>query len=395
MERYFATCPRGLEQVLAAELAALGARDIKSVDGGSAFSGDFALCYTANLESRVASRVLWQVGHARYRSEHDIFAAARALSWPKLFDVRRSIRVYVSAIKSPVKSLDFVTLSVKDAVCDAFRATRGQRPDVNTQSPDVRIHAFLTREEVTFYLDTSGEPLFKRGWRTAAGDAPLRENLAAGILKLAGWSAPTPLYDPMCGAGTFLVEAAMMALDVAPGLNRAFGFEKLENFDEKKWGTLRDRARARRKAAQPLPIHGSDKSGNILALARENILAAGVSEAVRLKQMDVLDGGPPAEAGILVMNPPYGERLADADELAAFYPKLGDALKQRYAGWSAYILTADLRLAKLIGLKASRRTPLYNGALECRLFEYRMMAGSMRRPKPLTAEDAEEYKNNN
>jgi len=192
----------------------------------------------------------------------------------------------------------------------------------------------------------------------------------------------------MCGVGTFLVEAAMMALDAAPGLNRAFGFEKLENFDEKRWGMLRDRARARRKPAQPLPIHGSEKSGNILALARENILAAGVSEAVQLKQMDVLDGGPPAGAGILVMNPPYGERLADADELAAFYPKLGDALKQRYAGWTAYILTADLRLAKLIRLTTSKRTPLFNGALECRLFEYRMMAGSMRKSKPLIAEHA-------
>ena len=387
MEKFFATSPRGLEQVLAVELAALGARDVSPVDGGVAFGGNLALCYAANLESRVASRVLWQVGHARYRNEQDLFEAARALSWPKRFDVRRSIRVNVAAIRSPVKSLDFVTLRVKDAVCDAFRATRGQRPDVDTQSPDVRIHVFLTREEATFYLDTSGEPLFKRGWRTAGGDAPLRENLAAGILKLAGWSAPTPLYDPLCGVGTFLVEAAMMALDAAPGLNRAFGFEKLENFEERKWSALRDRARARRKAAQPLTIHGSDKSGNILALARENILAAGVSEAVHLKQMDVLDGGPPAKAGILVMNPPYGERLADADELAAFYPKLGDALKQRYAGWTAYILTADLRLAKLIGLKASKRTPLYNGALECRLFEYRMMAGSMRKAKAVTAEN--------
>jgi putative N6-adenine-specific DNA methylase len=194
----------------------------------------------------------------------------------------------------------------------------------------------------------------------------------------------------MCGGGTFLVEAAMMALDAAPGLNRAFGFEKLENFDVKSWRALQDKAKARRRVIARLPIHGSDKSGNILALARENILAAGLSEAVQLKQMDILDGGPPAGTGILVMNPPYGERLADLDELATFYPKLGDALKQRYAGWTAYILTADLRLAKLIGLKASKRTPLYNGALECRLFEYRLVAGSMRRKNPLTTEDAKD-----
>jgi putative N6-adenine-specific DNA methylase len=388
MERFFATCPRGLEQVLAAELAALKARDIKPVDGGVAFAGDLALCYAANLESRVASRVLWQVGAARYRTEHDIFDAARALPWARLFDVGLTIRVNVSAIKSPVRSLDFVTLRVKDAVCDVFRAAHGKRPDVDTESPGVRIHAFLTRDEATFYLDTSGEALFKRGWRAAGGDAPIRENLAAGILKLTGWSAPTPLFDPMCGSGTFLVEAAMMALDVAPGLGRLFGFEKLANFDANKWRALRDRARARRRTAIALPIYGSDKSGTILAAARENLSAAGLSEAVQLKQMDVLDGRPPAASGIAVMNPPYGERLGGEEELAAFYPKLGDALKQRYAGWTAYILSADMQLPRLIGLKASRRTPLYNGALECRLFEYRLVAGSMRKPKPLTAEDA-------
>ncbi|HEY7673994.1 MAG TPA: THUMP domain-containing protein [Burkholderiales bacterium] len=381
MERFFATCPRGLEQVLAAELAKLGAHDVEAVDGGAAFAGDLALCYAVNLESRVASRVLWQVGQARYRSEHDIFEAARALPWAQHFDVSRTIRVNVSAIRSPVKSLDFVTLRVKDAVCDAFRAARGRRPDVDTAEPDVRIHAFLTRDEATFYLDTSGEALFKRGWRARAGEAPLRENLAAGILKLIGWAMPTPLLDPMCGSGTFLIEAAMIALDAAPGLDRSFGFERLANFDAGDWRALQEKARARRQRAGQLPIYGRDKSGTALALARDNLAALGLADAVELKQMDVLDGGPPAAEGIMVMNPPYGERIGDDAELAAFYPRLGDALKQRYAGWTAYILTADLRLAKLIGLKASRRTPLYNGALECRLFEYRLVAGSMRRPK--------------
>ena len=382
IERYFATCPRGLEQVLAAELAALGGQSIEPVDGGVAFAGDQALCYAANLESRVASRVLWQVGQARYRNELDIFNAARALPWPRLFDVGQTIRVNVSAIRSPVKSLDFVTLRVKDAVCDVFREQRGSRPDVDTQAPDVRIHAFLTHEELTFYLDTSGEALFKRGWRAAGGDAPLRENLAAGILRLTGWTPTTPLFDPMCGSGTFLVEAAMMALDVAPGLDRSFGFERLASYDADLWRMLREKARARRRRLDRLPIYGSDKSGNVLGMARENLAALGLAGAVELKQMDVLDGGPPAAGGILVMNPPYGERLGGTDELAAFYPRLGDALKQRYAGWTAYILTSDLNLARLIGLKATKRTPLYNGALECRLFEYRLVAGSLRRRKP-------------
>ena len=298
----------------------------------------------------------------------------------------RSIRVDTSAIKSPVKSLDFVTLRVKDAVCDVFREARGSRPDVDTQAPDVRIHVFLTQDEATFYLDTSGEPLFRRGWRAVRGEAPLRENLAAGILKLAGWATPAPLYDPMCGSGTFLVEAAMTALDIAPGLNRAFGFEKLENFDAGKWSALRDSARARGKPVRALPIHGSDKSGNAIELARENLRAAGVADAVTLKQMSMLDASPPADSGIMVMNPPYGERTGEAEELAAFYPRLGDVLKQRFAGWTAYIFTADLRLPKLIRLAVSRRTPLYNGALECRLFKYELIAGSRRRVKQGTTD---------
>jgi putative N6-adenine-specific DNA methylase len=388
MEQFFATCPRGLEQVLAAEVAALGAREARAVDGGVSFSGDLPLCYRANLESRIASRVLWRVGHARYRSERDIHDAVRALDWPRLFDVRRSIRVNVSAIHSPVKSLDFVTLSVKDAVCDVFRATRGRRPDVNTAQPDVRIHVFLTRDESIFYLDTSGEALFKRGWRVEGGEAPLRENLAAGILRLTGWTSPLPLYDPMCGSGTFLIEAAMIALDAAPGAKRVFAFEKLENFDARQWGAIRNKALARCKPVQPLSIFGSDKSGKILAAARENLLSAGVGEAIHLKQMDILDGAPPAEAGIVVMNPPYGERLADPEALAAFYPKLGDALKQRFSGWIAYILSADQRLPKLIRLQPSKRTPLYNGALECRLYEYRLVAGTLRRPKKVAGDEA-------
>jgi putative N6-adenine-specific DNA methylase len=387
MEQFFATCPRGLEQVLAAELSALGGQKTGPVDGGASFAGDLAICYRVNLESRVASRVLWQVGHARYQTDHDIHEAARSLAWPRLFDVRRSIRVNVSAIRSPVKSLDFVTLSVKDAVCDVFRAARGKRPDVNTARPDVRIHVFLTRDTATFYLDTSGEALFKRGWRAHGGDAPLRENLAAGIIRLTGWTPRVPLFDPMCGSGTFLIEAAMMALDAAPGANRTFGFEQLENFESRQWRAIREKALARRNRARSLPIYGSDKSGNTLELARTNITAAGLANAVELKQMDVLDGGPPAASGILVTNPPYGERLANPDEVAALYPKLGDALKQRFSGWTAYLLSADPRLPKLIRLQASKRTPLYNGALECRLYEYRLVAGTMRRPKKLTANE--------
>lgn len=384
MEHFFATCPRGLESVLATELAELSAQEIKAVDGGVRFAGAFELCYAVNLESRIASRVLWRIAEARYRSEQDIYDIARTLPWRDWFGPERTIRVNVAAIKSPLKSLDFATLKIKDAACDAFRATTGRRPDVDTHAPDVRIHAFLTASECTLYLDTSGDALFKRGYRSVTGEAPLRENLAAGILRLTGWQADVPLLDPMCGSGTFLTEAGMIALDMAPGLNRHFGFEKLNCFDQKSWQMLHKRAQGRKKILIKTNIYGGDLYGDALKLARTNLAALGLDNAVGLKQANVLEIPAPASGGIIVANPPYGVRLSEQQELAGFYPQLGDALKKKFSGWTAYLLTGDLRLAKLIGLSASKRTPLFNGALECRLFEFKLVSGSMRKQRPIT-----------
>jgi putative N6-adenine-specific DNA methylase len=348
------------------------------------FTGAFSLCYAVNLESRIASRVLWRIAEARYRSEQDIYDMARALAWHHWFGPERTIRVNVAAIKSPLKSLDFATLKIKDAVCDAFRAASGRRPDVDTHAPDVRIHAFLTATECTLYLDTSGDALFKRGYRSVTGEAPLRENLAAGILRLSGWQPGTPLLDPMCGSGTFLTEAGMIALDRAPGLKRRFGFEKLKQFELKPWQALHEQASARVKTSIKTNIYGGDLYGDALKLARANLAALGLENSVGLKQANVLEMPAPADGGIIVANPPYGVRLSEQQELAAFYPQLGDALKKKFSGWTAYLLTGDLRLAKLIGLSASKRTPLFNGALECRLFEFKLVAGSMRKQRPVT-----------
>ena len=247
-EQFFASCPRGLEAVLADELTALHAQPVKTVDGGVHFAGALTAGYAANLRSRVASRVLWRVGSARYRavsSEQDIYVATQKVDWPKLFAVERTLRVNVSAIKAPVKSLDFITLRIKDAICDVFRTHRasgGKRPSIDTHTPDVRVHAFLTATDITLYVDFSGEPLFKRGYRREAGEAPLRENLAAGMLALSGWTPDITLLDPMCGSGTILCEAVQIAANRAPGIGRAFGFEKLANFDAKAWEGLRNAA---------------------------------------------------------------------------------------------------------------------------------------------------------
>jgi putative N6-adenine-specific DNA methylase len=375
---YFCPCPRGLEQVLHDELRSLGAADVTAVDGGVAARGAWDLCYRINLYSRIASRVLWRIAQASYRNEADVYNAVKRLDWRKWLSADSTIRVNVAATGSPLRSLEFITLRIKDAVCDRFRADTGKRPSVDTADPDVRIHAYFDAATVTLYLDTSGEPLFKRGLRTAGGAAPLRENLAAGILRLAGWAPGVPLLDPMCGGGTFLIEAAEMALRRAPGSRRRFAFEKLVLHQPKRWEELGDEARAQELPPQRLVIQGSDLYGEALKIARQNLVHAGLQEAVSLKQVNVLELTPPPGGGVLVTNPPYGVRMGEQDELAQLYPKLGDALKARFAGWLACIFTADMRLPKLIGLKPARRIPLYNGALECRLYVFEMVAGSAR-----------------
>jgi putative N6-adenine-specific DNA methylase len=289
--------------------------------------------------------------------------------------VQKKIRVNVTAQKSPLKSLEFATLKVKDAVCDRFRDKLGSRPDVDRAAPDVRIHAFLEEAKGTLYLDTSGEALFKRGWRMDIADAPLRENLAAGILMLSGWKFDQPLLDPMCGGGTLLSEAAAMARGRAPGAKRAFGFEKLQSFDSSLWKKIREE-----KTVAPTEprLYGSDTDPEALQAARRNLGAAGVERWVKLEQSDVLERVAPEPSGVMVANPPYGERIGSPEELAALYPKLGDALKKRFAGWNCFFFTADQRMAKLIRLQPSRRTPLWNGAIECRLYEFRIVSGSNR-----------------
>ncbi|HET7366363.1 MAG TPA: THUMP domain-containing protein [Burkholderiales bacterium] len=347
-----------------------------AVPGGVAFQGGWDACYRANLWSRIASRILWRLAGFDYRNEHDLYAAVRAIDWPRHFHVERTLRVNVTAQNSPLKSLEFATLRIKDAVCDRFRDALGKRPDVERTNPDVRVHAFLEAQHGTLYLDSSGEPLFKRGWRTGTGEAPLRENLAAGIVMLTGWTPQDVLMDPMCGAGTLLVEAAAMARARPPGAKRSFGFERLAAFDRALW----ERVKREQQGEECVPqLYGSDTDPKALAAARRNLGEAGVERWVKLEQADVLERAAPAPAGVMVMNPPYGERMGSAEELARFYPRLGDALKQRYAGWRCYIFTADLRLPKLIRLEPSRRTPLWNGALECRLYEFKIVSGSHRR----------------
>jgi putative N6-adenine-specific DNA methylase len=381
VEQFFASAPRGLEPLLAGELTGLGAKSATAVPGGVAFSGEWQICYRANLWSRLASRVLWRVAEFGYQGEEDLYEAVRKIDWPQYFDVGCKLRVNVSAQKSPLTSLDFATLRIKDAVCDRFRDAIGSRPSIDRANPDARVHAFLDAARAVLYLDTSGEPLFKRGWRSSAGEAPLRENLAAGIVLLSGWKPDEPLLDPMCGGGTLLVEAAAMARGRAPGAHRRFGVEKLKVFSPSVWEKEKRDSLKPQNPPKTLQIFGSDNDPRVLGDARRNVAAAGVDRWVKLEQADILERPAPAPGGVLIANPPYGERIGSKEELAEFYPKLGSALKKNYPGWRCHFFTADMRLPKLVRLQPSRRAPLYNGALECRLFEFVIVAGSNRKPQ--------------
>ena len=370
----FATTSKGLEELLATELANLGAVEIVTANAGVQFNADMSTIMKANLHSRLASRIMLQLVYSGYRNEKDIYNVVSKVNWSEWFSVTSTIKVATNAIRCPLKSLDFVTLTVKDAICDSFVKISGSRPSVGKIDPDMRIYNFLTENTVNVYLDTSGEGLFKRGYRHSKLDAPIKENLAAGLIQLANWDSNTPFYDPMCGSGTIVAEAVSLGLNLAPGLNRHFAFEKFDNFMSAKWQELKSQAKNAIKYDRKLNIYANDINNKAVEITKSNFEQLGILDYVKFDTGDFLSKKAPETNGTLITNPPYGIRQDEQDELTLFYPKLGDHLKSYYANWNCYFFTADLRLAKLIRLKPSKRAVLYNGSLECRLFEFKMVA---------------------
>ena len=373
----FVTCPRGLEAPLSQELEQLKCQDIRAVDGGVACKGGMEQVYRINLHSRTASRVLLRLTKSGYRSEQDIYKAAKNIRWTDWFDLEQTFKVKVEGKRAQVKSLDFVGLKIKDAVCDVFRDACDARPSVGKIRPDIRIHAFIDERNIQIFIDTSGEALFKRGYRQDTGEAPMRENLAAGLLLLAGYDGTQPFQDPFCGSGTIVIEAAWIATRRAPGLMRRFGFEKLKNFDAALWKKLQHEAEKQIRPT-PAPISGSDNDRYMIRAAVANAQAAEVDTFIRFEVKDVQDTRPNGEGGILISNPPYGVRLAEVQALQALYPQLGAWLKQHYAGWLAGMFTGDRDMPKFMRLSPKRKIPLYNGNLDCRLFLMDMVKGSNR-----------------
>ena len=376
---YFASCPRGLEDILQKELLVINASDFEKVDGGILFTGNHEVLYKANISSRVATRIMYLVKKGVYENEEDIFKAALDVNWSSLFEVNKTIKVSTTAIKCPLKSVDFMTLRIKDAICDFFRKKFGKRPSVEVREPDIKVHLFLERNNFSLYLDASGNPLYQRGFRAASVEAPIKENLAAGIIELSGWKPGQAFLDPMCGSGTFLIEAALIATNQAPGLKRDFGFMAWKNFDKALFKNIKKSYQNAIIQKDFLRIYGSDKDLRAIRVSKKNLVLAGFEDCIQLACKQFKEIKPPLDEGVLVTNPPYGERIGDDEELDNAYPDWARTLKQSFAGWSTYFLTNDFRMPKLMRLAPSKKTPLFNGALDCRLFEIKMVAGSNRK----------------
>jgi putative N6-adenine-specific DNA methylase len=405
----FLPCAAGVEDYLAPEvlrITGLPPGCVTRQRGGVAVRTSLAQAMLLNLYSRLAQRVLVLLSYTEYRSEQDLYRAASEVAWERWFTPRESIKVEVTAQHSPLTSLNFAALKIKDAVCDRFRVTAGGvRPDVNTQWPDVRIYTHLTTDSCSLYIDTSGEPLFKRGWREDKGDAPLKETLAAAMLAASGWMAGEddllPLYDPCCGSGTIAIEAAQMACNIAAGSRRRFAFEKYVPFRRAEWEAMKQealQAEVQRAPDQHPIIFGSDVSHRMVDFAQRNAQRAGVADVIEFRGGDALQRMPPVSGpGVIVMNPPYGDRIEVAGVAGAsaqegrfgarelpqledggeFFSQLATHWKKNYAGWTAWVLTPDLKLPGKMRLKESRRVPMWNGPIECRLFRFDMVKGKM------------------
>ena len=401
----FASCPRGLEALLLTELQDLGAKNGKAVGGGVEFRADWLTLQKMNLWSAFAGRIYLRVAHEACNDDEQLYRLVKKVQWQQWFSDKQLLRVDLNNLGVDLPNARFLQLRVKDAVCDYFLDINGRRPSISIDEPDVRILAALGPTHTSVYLDLSGENLFKRGWRQEKGNAPLKENLAAGMISIAQWNADIALMDPFCGSGTLLIEAACKAVDKAPGLGRRFGFEKLKGYDSTAFRALQEEARTRFQTGlqnvMQLNLYGSDITRLLVELAEHNAKLAGLESLLedgrlRFEQRDARTVEPTAESGLIITNPPYGERLqakglnSEEDEAyRSLFGEFGTLLKQKFTGWKFNCLTADLDLRHALGLSPKRKTPLFNGGLDCRFFEFPLARGSYRPRAENTGTDAQ------
>lgn len=373
MAAYFATVARGLEALAVTELETLGAEQVVPGFCGVAFAGDLALLYRVNLWSRLAFRVLMQLAEVPCHDADDLYAGIQSIDWRPYLTPDLTFAVDATGKNRRLNHTHFTALQVKNAVVDQQRQHWGDRSTIDTQHPEVRLNVHIHDDTATVSLDSSGSSLHRRGYRPAVGAAPLKESLAAALVTLTGWAGDVPLIDPLCGSGTLPLEATMMALQVAPGIFReGFGFQTWPNFDGDLWDRLWQEAEASRGEDLGVWIGGCDRDPAVIQQARLNAQRCDLEEQVTFWAADLADLEAPADSGYLLCNPPYGERLGADEDLGAFYKLLGNVLKQRFKGWTAFVLSGNKELSRHIGLKSAQRVPVYNGAILCQWLKYEL-----------------------
>ena len=379
--RFFATAAKGTEPLITKELAAIGALKVRSTAGGVHFEGGLEMLYRANLWLRTANRVLMPIAEFSCPTPEALYENARNVRWHDWMTVDTTFAVDCNCRDSQISHSHYAALKVKDAIVDEFRDSTGRRPNVDRRRPSLQINAHIVKDHCVLNLDASGDRLHLRGYRQQTMDAPLRETLAAAIVGLVAWDNEGMFIDPMCGSGTIVIEAALKAINYAPGLLRcgdgssgqlAFGFQRWRNFDRKLWARLTDEARDAIREKIPGRILGYDISRPAIRVASENAKLAGLEKHIRFMRGDALKLSPRGNRGVIVCNLPYGERTGEVEELQSLYSGFGDVLKQRCAGYTAYLFTGNLKLAKWIGLRTAKRFTLYNGPIECRLLKYEL-----------------------
>ncbi|MBE9064794.1 class I SAM-dependent RNA methyltransferase [cf. Phormidesmis sp. LEGE 11477] len=373
MNQYFATVARGLEPLVVEELERLGAKDVQPGFCGAAFKGDRALLYKVNLWARLPFRILWRLSEFDCATGADLFAGVQRLDWSQYLTPDQTLAVTATGKTDALNHTHFTSLQVKNAIVEQQTQTLGDRSDVDTHEPDLRINVHLHKNRATLSLDSSGDSLHRRGYRPAVGAAPLKESLAAALIQLSSWQSDQAFFDPLCGSGTLPLEAGLQALRVAPGLFRErFGFETWLDYDDELWESMLTAAEEQQREDLLAFVGGSDRDPNVLIQAHSNAQKCGIEHLVNFQQNELADVEAPTDSGILLCNPPYGERLGKDTDLGAFYKLLGNVLKQRFKGWTAYILSGNKALSSNIGLKSASRTPVYNGALLCQLMKYEL-----------------------
>jgi putative N6-adenine-specific DNA methylase len=373
----------GLEDLLVAELQALGAERIEKHNRAVTFEGDEACLYRTNLCLRTALRILVPIKTFPVEHEADLYYGIKGIRWEKYMDVDDTLSVHCTLHSQRFNHSQYLALKAKDAIVDRFRDHYGRRPNVDLEEPTLRIHLHVHGDECLVSLDSSGGSLHKRGYRDHTNLAPINEVLAAGLVLLSGWDPGTPFVDPMCGSGTILIEAAMLAGNIPPGIHRKqFGFQRWKDYDARTWQSVQEEAEAAIDRSERPLLMGGEISPHVARKAESNIASAGLKKRIRIVHSAFQDLPPPEGGGTLILNPPYGERMDKDEDIDGVYKMIGDTLKRNWAGWTAWMITSNLEAAKQVHLTPKPRIKVFNGSLECRFMRYELYSGTRRRDIP-------------